>query len=146
MLHHDLAYRFRGDLGLAAAFQFAHDRRDHFLHPLRLDRALAQRDLQRADQLVAIERHAAAVALDYGELAQLHPLKGGEAEIAGHAYPAPPDHRGILGRTRVLYLGIETVAAWAPHGSTHLVIPGCAHLGADPESRGRESLPDSGFA
>src|SRR4051795_2404939 len=50
-------------------------------------RALAQGDLRRAHQLVAIKRYAAAVALDHGELAQLHPLEGREAEIAGHAHP-----------------------------------------------------------
>ena len=72
-------------------------------------------DLQRAHQLVAVERHPAAVALDDGEFAQLHPLEGGEAEIAGDADPPPPDHGGILGRTRVLHLRIETVAAWATH-------------------------------
>ena len=85
------------------------------LDPLGVDRPFAQRYLQRAHQLVAIERHPAAIALDDREFAQLHPFKGGEAEIAGDADPAPPDHGGILGRTRVLYLGIETIAAWAAH-------------------------------
>src|ERR1700757_4717464 len=45
MLHHDLADRLRGDFGLAAAFELAHDRRNHLLDPLRIHRALAQRDL-----------------------------------------------------------------------------------------------------
>src|SRR3954452_2831923 len=142
MLHHDLADGFRRNLRLAAALQLAHDRRHHLLDPFRIDLALAQGNLQRAHQLVAIERHAAAVALDHRELAQLHPLKSGEAEIARDADPQPPDHRGILGRTRVLYLRIETVAAWAAHDSTHLVIPGCALLGADPES---SAMHCSGF-
>src|SRR5438477_427615 len=89
---------------------------------LRFDRPLAQGDLHRAHQLVAIERHPAAVALDHRELAQLHPLERGEAEIAGDTYPPPPDNRGILGRTGVLYLGIETVAAWAAHAATPSLI------------------------
>src|ERR1700710_1870568 len=115
MSHHDLAYQLRGNLRLAAAFKLAHDRRHHLLDPLGIDRPLAQGDLQRAHQLVAVERHPAAVALDHREFTQLHPLEGGEAEIAGHADPPPPDHRGILGGARVLYLRIETVAAWATH-------------------------------
>src|SRR5882757_412270 len=115
MLHHDLADGLRGNLRLAAAFELAHDGRDHLLDPLRIDRPLAQRDLQRAHELVAVERHPAAVALDHREFAQLHPLESGETEIARHADPPPANDRGILGGTRVLYLRIETVAAWAAH-------------------------------
>src|SRR3954449_4219253 len=115
VLHHDLADGFRRNLRLAAALQLAHDRRHHLLDPLRIDRPLAQGDLQRAHQLVAVERHAAAVALDDREFAQLHPLEGGEAEIAGHADATTTDYRGILGRARVLHLRIETVAARAAH-------------------------------
>src|SRR5882762_3705235 len=87
MLHHDLADGFRRNLRLAAAFKLAHDRRHHLLDPLRIDRALAQGYLQRAHQLVAVERHPAAVTLDHREFAQLHPLEGGEAEVAGDADP-----------------------------------------------------------
>src|SRR4029079_2808683 len=115
MLHHDLADRLRGDFRLAAAFELAHDRGNHLLDPFRIDRALAQTDLQRADQLVTVERHPAAVALDHGQFAQLHPLEGRETEVAGDAHPPPPDHGRVLGRTRVLHLRIETVAA----GTTH---------------------------
>src|SRR6202000_2386547 len=114
--------RFRRNLRLAAALELAHDRRDHLLDPLGIDRALAQTDLQRADQLVAVERHPAAVALDHGEFAQLHALEGGEAEVAGDAHPPPPDHGRILGRTRVLHLRIETVAAGTAHPTEPLLI------------------------
>src|SRR5207237_6295739 len=78
--------------------------------------------LNRAHQVVAVQRESAAVAVDHRELAQLHPLERGEAEIAGDTYPPPPDNRGILGRTGVLYLGIETVAAWAAHAATPSLI------------------------
>src|SRR5882757_1482975 len=115
MLHHDLADRLRGNLRLAAAFQLAHDRGHHLLDPFRIDRPLAQRYLQRAHQLVAVERHTAAVALDHGQFAQLHPLEGREAEIAGDTDPPPPDHGGILGGARILDLRIETVAAGTAH-------------------------------
>src|SRR5262249_18335387 len=123
MLHHGLTDYLRGNLGFTGGFEFAHDGGDHLLHPLRLDPALAQRDLHRAHQLVAVERHAAAVALDHGQLAQLNALEGREAEIAGDAHAPPADHGRVLGRTRVLYLRIETVAVWTAHprGLTLLV-------------------------
>src|SRR5579863_9868358 len=122
MLHHDLADRLGRDLRLATAFEFAHDGGHHLLHPLRFHRALAQRDLQRAHQLVAVERHPAAVALDDGQFAKLHALEGGETEVAGDAYAPAPDHGGILRRTGVLHLRIETVAAWATHADETLLI------------------------
>src|SRR6202043_178990 len=103
MLHHDLADRLRRNLRLPAALKLTHDGGNHLLDPLRIYRALAQGYLQRAHQLVAIERHPAAVALDDRELAQLHPLEGGETEIAGDAHPPPADHGRIFGRTRVLH-------------------------------------------
>ena len=116
MLHHHLADGLGRDLALAEAFELAHDLGDHLLDPLRIDIALAQRDLDRAHQLVAVERHAAAVALDHREFAQLHALEGGEAEIAGQADAAAADRGGILGRPRVLHLGIEAAAARTAHG------------------------------
>src|SRR5215475_8095435 len=57
MLHHDLTDRLRGNLRLAAALELAHDGGYHLLDPLRIDGALAQGDLHRAHQLVAVERH-----------------------------------------------------------------------------------------
>src|SRR5215475_2499148 len=91
-LHHHLADDLGRDLALALAFQLAHDLRHRLLDPLLLDRTLAQRDLHRAQELVAVERHTPAVALDHGQLAQLHALKRGEAEIAGEANtPAADD-------------------------------------------------------
>src|ERR1700754_3945686 len=111
MLHHDLADRLGGNLRLAAAFELAHDGGHHLLHPFRLDRAFAQTDLQRAHQLVAVERHPSAIALDDGEFTQLHPFEGGEAKIAGDAHATPADYGRVLGRTRILHLRIETVAA-----------------------------------
>ena len=48
----------------------------------------AQRDMDRARHLVAIERLALAVLLDHRQLAQLHALEGGEASGAIGAQPA----------------------------------------------------------
>ena len=117
MLHHRLADGLGRHFAFAQTFQLADDLRHHLLDPLRLDRALAQRNRQRAHQLVAIERHAPAVALDHHKLAQLHALEGGEAEIAGQADAAAADRGRILGRPRVLHLGIEGAAARTAHAS-----------------------------
>src|SRR5262249_41724527 len=101
---------------VALALELAHDLGHGLVDALRLDRTLAQRDLHRAQQLVAVERHAAAVALDDHKLAQLHALEGGKAEIAGEAHPAAADDGGILGRPRVLDLRIEAAAIRTAHG------------------------------
>jgi hypothetical protein len=61
-----------------------------------------------------------SLSLDHRELAQLHALEGGEAEIAGDAHPPPPDHGGILGWTGVLHLRIQTVATRTPHPTAPL--------------------------
>src|SRR3979409_749603 len=115
MRHHGLADGLGGDLVLAQALQVAHDLGDGLLHPVGIDIALAQRDLDRARELVAVERDAPAVALDHPDLAELHALTGGEAEAASKAQAAPADRGRILGRTRVLHLGIETIAARTAH-------------------------------
>src|SRR5580692_7981095 len=81
----------------------------------RIDRAFAAGDLHRAQQFIAIERHAPAVALDDDQFAQLHPLEGGEAEIAGQADAAAADDGGIFRRPRILHLGIEASATRTTH-------------------------------
>ena len=88
----------------------AHDAVDHALDALGIDGALAQRDLHRAHQLVAIERHALAGALDDGELAQLHALEGGEAAAAIRADAPAPNSRVVIGGSRILDLGVEIAA------------------------------------
>src|SRR5262245_8504941 len=93
MLHDDLADRFRRNFALALALQLTNGLRDHLLDTLRLNRALAQRDLHRPHQLVAVERHAPAVALDHGQLAQLNPLESCETEIARQTDAAAADDR-----------------------------------------------------
>src|SRR5215475_7967057 len=98
MGHHRLTYGLGRNLVLAQAFELAHDLRHGLLDPFRIDIALAQRDLDRARELVAIERHPPAVALYHRELAQLHALKGGEAKSASETEPAPTDRGRILGR------------------------------------------------
>ena len=55
-LHDEFAHRLARHLAVAHALELAHDAVDHALDPLGLDRALAQRDLDRALQLVPVER------------------------------------------------------------------------------------------
>src|SRR3954447_3622283 len=74
-LHHEFADHVARHLGLAGAFELAHQRVDHPLDPVGFDRPLAQRDIDRAGELVAVERLALAVLLHYGQFAQLHPLE-----------------------------------------------------------------------
>ena len=99
------------------ALELAHDAVDHALDPLGRDVALAQRDLDRALQLVAIERRAAAVALDHRQFAQLHALEGGEAPAAIRADAAAADRGVVLGRPRILHLRVEAAAIGTAHGT-----------------------------
>src|SRR5262249_6498243 len=115
-VHHHLADGLRGDFALALALELAHDLGYRLLDALGLDWALAQRDLHRAQELVAVERYAAAVALDHHQLAQLHALERRKAEIAGDADAAAPDDGGILRRPRILHLRIEAAAIGTAHG------------------------------
>src|SRR5262249_50120461 len=134
-LHHHLAHGLGGDFAFALALELAHDLGHGLVDALGLDRTLAQRDLHRAQQLVAVERHAAAVALDDHELAQLHAFERGKAEIAAQAHPAAADDGGILGRPRVLDLRIEAAAIRTAHGYLPLPVRSLP----SPNRRARES-------
>ena len=81
------------------------------------DAALAGRDADRAGELVAVERRAPAVLLDHQQVAQLHPLEGGEARAAARALPAATDRRGLVHGPRILHLGVFRAAEWAAHAT-----------------------------
>ena len=98
ILHHGFADGLRGDLTLTNAFQIADDFRHQLLHLLRLDGPLAQRDRQRAKELVAIEGNAASVALEDHKFAELHALEGREAEVAGQTDTAATDRGRVFRR------------------------------------------------
>src|SRR5579862_6706201 len=114
-LHHQFADHVGGNLIFAHGFQAAHDARDHPVHPLALDRALAQRMVDRTFQLVAVESLAAAIFLDHDQFAQLHPLEGGETATAFGTMTPPPDGGIVLRRTTVLYLAVVMSAEGAAH-------------------------------
>src|ERR1700730_10923 len=105
-LHDQLADHVARDVGFAGALELAHQRIDDALDPVGLDRALTQRDVDRAGQLIAVEGLALRGLLDHCQLTQLHPLEGREAGAATDAEPATPDRAAILGRPRILDLGV----------------------------------------
>src|SRR5262249_787774 len=55
----------------------------------------------------------------HGELAQLHALEGGEARAARRAVAPAANRRIVVGRSRVLNLGVLVAAEW----TAHLVVP-----------------------
>src|SRR5258707_11531008 len=114
-LHDQLADHVARDVGFARAFELAHQRIDDALDAVGLDRALAQRDVDRAGQLVAVERLALRVLLDDRQLTQLHSLEGREAGAATDAEPPAPDRAAILGRPRILDLGVIRGAERTAH-------------------------------
>jgi hypothetical protein len=78
-------------------FQLAHDPGDGALDAIRIDRPLAQRDLEGAQKLVAVERHLAAALLDHVEIAELDALEGGEAAAAIRADAAAANGGAVFG-------------------------------------------------
>src|SRR5262245_34794541 len=113
--HDEIADGLGGDIGFPGAFELADDRRDHALDPVGIDRPLAQCDLDRAHQLVAIEGNPPPRPLDHLQLAQLHPFESGEAPAAFRAVPATANGRAVLGGTAVLHLGVIVVAIGTAH-------------------------------
>jgi len=98
-LHDQLADHVARDVGFARAFELAHQRIDDALDAVGLDRALAQRDVDRAGQLVAVERLALRVLLDDRQLAQLHSLEAQvrEQQVQLHYYQVVAPRAGIVG-------------------------------------------------
>src|SRR6185437_11626574 len=103
-LHDEAADDLGRDLALARAFELADQRIDDPLDALGLDRPLAQRDIDRARELVAVEGLALTVLLDRRQLAQLDALERREAGGAVRAETAAADRGTIVGRPRILDL------------------------------------------
>jgi hypothetical protein len=92
-----------------------HDAGNHLVDPLGFDRTFLHGDADRALELVAVEILALAGGFHHHQVAQLHPLIGGEAPAAGRAEAPAPDGHVILCRTAVLHLRIDIAAKWAAH-------------------------------
>src|SRR3546814_15492404 len=80
-----------------------------------VDRTLRQRQRHGAQQLVAVEGLALAGRLHDGQLAELHPLEGGEARAAVRALTAPADGGVVLRRPRILNLRVLVTAKRTAH-------------------------------
>src|SRR5690606_14799785 len=94
--HGEFADARRGGLILAAGLELALDAGDQPLEPHRIDGALAAGDLDRAGELVAVERFARSAGFHHGDLAQLDALEGGKARRAAFALAAAADGGAIL--------------------------------------------------
>ena len=103
-----------GALGEAVVFQ--RDAVDGGLDALGGDRALAQRECQAAEQLVAAEVGPAAVFLDHLGHLEVDALVGGEALVAGQAATAPPHDVTVFVFTGVGDLRVVGAAEGAMHG------------------------------
>src|SRR5262245_23910680 len=68
-------------------------------------------------QLVALEGHAPARALDHHDVAQLHALEGRKPAAAVLAHTPAPDGGVLLARPAVLHLRIRAGAIGAAHAS-----------------------------
>src|SRR5207248_11283603 len=102
---------------------------------LGLDRPLAQCDIDRARQLVAVERFALAVLFEHGQFAQLDPLERREARRATAAKPPPPDRASIVGRSRILDLGVIGATERATHVLLPLVVPAFSGSSHQPRAK-----------
>ena len=80
---------------LAHVLQLAHDAGDHVVELVFAHGAFLQGDLQRAAQLVALERCLAAIALHDDQVAQLDTFEGGEPAAAVRA-ATPPAYGGVF--------------------------------------------------
>ena len=76
---------------------------------------LRKRDVDRAGELVSVERLPLSVLFYYREFAQLHALEGREAGRAIGTEPSAPDRAAIIGRPEILYLRIIGSAKRTAH-------------------------------
>ncbi|VVT22063.1 hypothetical protein RV420_360566 [Roseovarius sp. EC-SD190] len=113
--HHDLAHGFRGNIGLAHAFQPSHNAGNHLFDALGLYGSFLERDADRAFQLVAVEILAPTIGFHNYQIAQLHALIGGETTAAARAKPAPADRDMLFRWARILDLCVDISAKRAAH-------------------------------
>src|SRR5690349_9345444 len=114
-IHHRFADMGGRDLGLARAFEAPDDAVHHALQTVPVHGTLAQRDLHGAQQLLAVERLARAVALHHVQLPQLHAFEGCEARTTVGALPPPANGGIVVRRSRVFDLSILVSAKRTAH-------------------------------
>src|SRR5205807_9728318 len=118
-LHDEAADRIARNISFARTLELTHQRVDDALDPIRLDRPLAQGDVNRTGELVPVEGLTLPVLFDNGQFPQLHALEGGEAGRAVRAEAPAPDRAAIIGRPRILDLRIVGSAK----RTAHLLLP-----------------------
>src|SRR5271170_1295671 len=114
-LHDETADHIAWNIGFARALQLTHQRVDDALDPIRLDRPLAQGDVDRSGELVPVEGLALPVLFDDGQFPQLHALEGREASRAIRAEAPTADRASIIGRPRILDLSVVGSAKRTAH-------------------------------
>jgi len=96
--HHQFANLVARNVAPARTFELAHDRVDGALGAVSLEIPLAQGDVDRAGELVAIEWLALPILLDHRQVSQLDTFEGGEPSGAVRTRPAAANGAAIIGR------------------------------------------------
>src|SRR6266700_1679317 len=116
LLHHHLADTARCDFALAQTSQFMTNPGGGSLDRFAADGPLLQGPSHSGEQLVLIERLAAAVALDHGGQQQFRRFKCREAFRALETFAPPTNLAPFAGEARVDDLSFRVTAKWAMHG------------------------------
>ena len=104
-----------GDLREPVAAEPRLDGRDDALDQLQRDRALDARALEAAQQLGAVERLPAAVALDDPQRRLLEALEGREARVAVEALATPANGLAGIAHARFEHACLANAAGRADH-------------------------------
>ena len=115
-----------GDLREAVAAEPRLDGRDDALDQLQRDRALDARALEAAQELGAVERLPAAVALDDPQRRLLEALEGREARVAVEALATPADGLAGIAHARLEHACLANAAGRADHLPTTRSSVGCS--------------------
>ena len=95
-----------GDFSVAQVEEFFFDALDGVVDLFGADRAFAQGQVERGDELGALVVDTAAVFFDDEGEVEVWPLVGGETLFAGRALAAPADEATVFRLTRFHHLGV----------------------------------------
>src|SRR6218665_1490525 len=124
LAHHQLANAAGGHFAQPEVEQLFLDALDGAVDPPGADRALAQRQFERGEQLVVPVFDAAAVFFHDGRKAHVRALVSGKALAAGGALAPAADGCGILEDPGFDDLGFEVAAKGAFHGGFMAALSG----------------------
>ena len=146
-----------GDLREPVAAEPRLDGRDDALDQLERDRALDARALESAQQLGAVERLTAAVALDDPQRRLLEALERREARVAVEALATPADGLARIAHARFEHARLTNAAGRADHRPTTRssvvcppgtpdTVPAASDGAADGSTRRRVAVSERGGA